>query len=456
MNSRIHFIAIGGALMHNLAIALHQKGDRVSGSDDEIYDPSRGRLLQYGLLPEKMGWDADRITTDIDIIILGMHAKKDNPELQKALELGIPVFSYPAFLYEQSKNKIRVVVGGSHGKTSTTSMIMHALRVLGVEHDYAVGAQLEGFDCMVRISDAPIIVIEGDEYLSSPLDHRSKFIHYKPHIAILTGIAWDHINVFPDFELYVAQFKAFIERIEPNGSLIYFKSDSILRKLVKKCNVRSMGYDTPTFKIDNDRSVSVNFPLLLEHAQRWFPLKIFGAHNLQNLEAARHVIKELGFSDVDFLSAMSTFEGASKRLEKVAETDDGRIVFKDFAHAPSKVKATVKAVKKQFKGETLIAFLELHTFSSLNKNFLRHYKKTMKHADIAIVYYDQHTLDMKKMEDLDIDYVKRCFAHPNMLSINDREILADIAHQITNHTKGNVLLMSSGNWSGIDLVSIVS
>ena len=196
----VHLIAIGGSAMHNMAIAMHKKGFNVTGSDDEIFEPSKTRLAKLNLLPAKEGWDTNNIHKGIDAVILGMHARADNPELLKAQELGLKIYSYPEYIYEQTKDKTRIVIGGSHGKTSITAMILHVLNYHKVDCDYMVGAQLDGFDTMVKLTkEAKIAVIEGDEYLSSPIDRRPKFHLYKPNIAILSGIAWDHINVFPTF-----------------------------------------------------------------------------------------------------------------------------------------------------------------------------------------------------------------------------------------------------------------
>lgn len=442
---KIHFIAIGGALMHNLAIALKRKGYEISGSDDEIYDPSKSRLNAEALLPEQMGWAISRIHKDLDLVILGMHARKDNPELHQAKALGIRVCSYPEFLYEQSREKLRIVVGGSHGKTTTTSMIMHILAQNNLDFDYAVGAQLDGFDCMVQLSDAPIIVIEGDEYLSSPIDRRAKFLHYNPHIALITGVAWDHINVFPTFDVYKEQFERFIDTISPNGHLIYYKQDSVLQDYAPKCTGTIIGYDTPPYTTTEGKTTLIPSGQL---DKRPVPLRIFGAHNLQNMEAARQCCRILGIGDRAILNAMSSFGGASKRLEIIAQKE-GRVLYKDFAHAPSKVKATVKAMQEQFSTRPLLALLELHTFSSLNRNFMTEYAGSMEKAAEVFVYFSPDTLKRKKMPAIAPEEVASIFAHPNIRIFTDATLLqAALVEQITT-SSSNILMMSSGHWGGI-------
>ncbi|PKP44042.1 MAG: peptidoglycan synthetase, partial [Bacteroidetes bacterium HGW-Bacteroidetes-12] len=346
---RVHFIAIGGSAMHNLAIALHKKGYQVTGSDDEIFEPSKNRIASYGLLPEKFGWDENRITADIDAVILGMHARIDNPELLKAQELGLTIYSYPEYIYEQSKNKIRVVIGGSHGKTSITAMVLHVLENSNFDFDYMVGAQLEGFDTMVKITDAPIIILEGDEYLSSPIDRRPKFHLYKPHIALISGIAWDHINVFPTFENYIEQFDIFINQIEPNGYLTYCENDVILKALVLKNSslIKKVGYSTPSNYIENGTT-------FLKTEYENISLMVFGDHNLQNINGAKLICNQLGVDDSDFFKSITTFKGAAKRLELIAKNET-TAVYKDFAHSPSKLKATTKAVKQQYPDRKVVA-----------------------------------------------------------------------------------------------------
>jgi UDP-N-acetylmuramate: L-alanyl-gamma-D-glutamyl-meso-diaminopimelate ligase len=440
---RVHFIAIGGSAMHNLAIALNRKGYEVSGSDDEIFEPSRTRLEKEGILPHEMGWNPEKITSNLDAVILGMHAREDNPELLRAKQLNIPIFSYPEYLYEQSKNKLRVVIGGSHGKTTITSMILHACRELGKEVDYMVGAQLEGYDCMVKLSeDAQVIILEGDEYLSSPIDRRPKFHLYKPNVALLSGIAWDHINVFPTFENYVSQFDIFCELIEPEGKLIYNKQDDEIVKLADKHKntVEAIGYDTPSYEV-------TDFGTRLHLNSLTYDLKLFGEHNLQNLMGAMHVCESIGISNTEFLQSMSNFTGAGKRLQKVVESNDF-IMFKDFAHSPSKLKATTKAVKEQFSNRKLIACMELHTFSSLKKEFLPHYQNCMQMADDALVYFSPDVVSHKKLEPISKEQVFNGFGGGITVATQTQEVL----DFITKNAEANsaLLMMSSGNFDGID------
>lgn len=439
---RIHLIAIGGSAMHNMALALHHKGFIVTGSDDAIFNPSKGRLEQFGLLPTKMGWFPDKITTKLDVVILGMHAREDNPELKKAKELNIPIYSYPEYIYEQSKNKKRIVIGGSHGKTSITSMILHVLQNLDIDCDYMVGAQLEGFDTMVKLShDAPIIILEGDEYLSSPIDRRPKFHLYKPHIAVLSGIAWDHINVFPTFNMYVDQFRVFKNMI--TGTLIYCSEDKELCKLSEentKCKL--IPYSTPNHEINNGITSVEGTDLF-----------IFGDHNLQNLNAARLVCKELAVSDSDFYQQISTFKGASNRLELVYKNKNSAI-YKDFAHSPSKLKATSSAMKKQFKDRKLVACMELHTFSSLNEEFLKQYKGSMDEPDTAIVYFSQEAIAHKKVEPITTEQVLTAFDRQDLLVFTNSIALEKYLKTLDWKRK-NLLMMSSGTFSGMEFGRLI-
>lgn len=442
---KIHFIAIGGSAMHNLAIALHKKGYEVKGSDDEIFEPSRSNLKKHGLLPQKEGWFENNITPDIDAIILGMHARPDNPELKKAQKLGLKIFSYPEYLYEQSKDKIRIVVGGSHGKTTTTSMIMHALKENHIDFDYMVGAQLEGFETMVKLSeDAKYIILEGDEYLSSPIDRRPKFHLYHPHIAVITGIAWDHINVFPEYKGYVDQFKEFIKLIENKGTLFYCEDDKDLQKIVgdTKQQIDKISYNAHESQTTDGRTY------LLEKDKQ-YKINVFGEHNLKNINAAKLVCEKIGISGEDFLLSMKNFKGASKRLQLLAENMHSS-VFLDFAHSPSKLKATTEAVSMQFPNRKLIACMELHTFSSLNKNFLEHYAGTMKNADIPIVYYNLHTVKHKKLEELTDKAIKEGFGDNNLQVYTNSDRLIDYLKE-TNWENKTLLLMSSGNFNNTDL-----
>ena len=441
----IHFIAIGGSAMHNLAIALHKKGFKVTGSDDEIFEPSYSRLEKYGLLPDKEGWQPELIAARPDVIILGMHARADNPELIRAKELGLKIYSYPEYLYEQTKDKTRVVIGGSHGKTTTTSMIMHVLKYHRYAFDYMVGANLEGFETMVGLNhESKIAVFEGDEYLSSPVDMRPKFHHYHPHVALITGIAWDHINVFPTFENYVEQFRIFAGMVEPGGALVYYEGDSYIRQIVSGLGTGTALYpyrEMPFEIVDNRTFISTS--------RGNIPLEVFGKHNLQNIAGAKQVCNLLGIVDDQFYEAISTFKGSARRLEVVARNDKTS-VFYDFAHSPSKLKATTVSVKEQFPGRELIAVMELHTFSSLKKEFLPQYNGSMMSADRAYVYFNPHTLEHKRLEPISPGEVLEAFGGQNLNVFTDADQLFDELHTIDWAGK-NLLIMSSGNFSGKDI-----
>ena len=429
--------------MHNLAIALSRKGYKVTGSDDEIFEPSASRLKKQGIFPESIGWNQNNISFDLDAVILGMHARADNPELLKAKELGINVFSYPEYLYQQSINKKRIVIGGSHGKTTITSMILHVVSKLNIDVDYMVGAQLEGYDCMVKLTDSsPFMILEGDEYLSSPIDRRPKFHLYKPHAAIISGIAWDHINVFPTFENYVEQFKIFCECIEPNGTLIYNNEDTEVKKIGEafKNKINTVAYNTPNYVVTDTGSK-------VEFDGSWYSLQIFGAHNLQNLMGAMRLSVEIGIKPNQFLDAMVDFKGAGKRLQKVVESDSF-VMYKDFAHSPSKLMATTKAVKEQYPDRKLVACMELHTFSSLKKEFLPLYQNTMDKADYALVYFNPHVVAHKKLEPITIEQVKNAFGK----SVNVVNQTKDVLQFINSFNFENkvLLMMSSGTFDGIN------
>jgi len=446
---KIHFIAIGGSVMHQLAIALKRKGYVVTGSDDEIFEPAKGNLEKEGILPAAMGWFPEKIQPGLDAVILGMHAKADNPELQRAGELSLPIYSFPEYIYQESRDKTRVVVGGSHGKTTTTAMIMNVLKNAGRDFDYLVGARLEGFSQSVNITQAPVIVCEGDEYPASTLEKRPKFHFLFPHIAVLTGIAWDHINVFPTFDYYLEQFRIFMDKIESGGVLIYNETDEVLTRLVKeqmgKKGLRTIGYGVPEHRIENGITV-----VTLEGQSG--SLKVFGEHNLLNLHAAYLVAKELGVGTAEFLKGMASFSGAAKRLELLAANGNVNI-YRDFAHAPSKVKATIRAVKTQFPGRRLIAVLELHTYSSLNEQFLSEYRGSLDPADDAVVFYSRHALELKRLPPLPEEKVKAEFGKPGLAVIQDREELR--AWLMRESFKNvNLLLMSSGNYDGLDLTAL--
>lgn len=438
----IHFIAIGGAIMHNLAICLKKSGHHISGSDDIIFDPSKSKLESYDLLPTSFGFFKENIHAKLDAIILGMHAKKDNIELLEAQKLGLKVYSFPEFIYEQSKNKKRVVIAGSHGKTTTTAMIMHVLKELKMDFDYMVGSSLAGFEDSVALTDAPLIILEGDEYLSSPIEMRSKFHYYKPDISLITGIAWDHINVFPTLELYHQTFEEYIANHYKNSSIVWFEQDNVLKKLCKKTPCKNESYNTPDFKIENGISI-----LVFEGKE--YPLEIFGTHNLQNLEGARKVCLELDIESHTFLKAISSFAGTARRLEKIKNIPKDLIAFKDFAHSPSKLEATVKAVGSQFKDKKLLACMELHTFSSTDPQFLKEFRNSMNPADIAIIYMSAKAFEIKAKKAIDDNTIRENFNNENILVYRNPEELKSFLGS-KNLTEYTLLLMTSGNFDGIN------
>ncbi len=442
---KVHFISIGGSVMHQLAIALKRKGYLVTGTDDEIFEPSLANLQQEGLLPEVMGWRPELISTDLDAVILGMHAKSDNPEIIKAKELGLKIYSFPEYIYSESKDKTRIVVGGSHGKTTTTSMIMHVLKIAENPFDYLVGARLQGFDQSVNITDAPVIVCEGDEYPASAIERRPKFHFLFPHVAIITGIAWDHINIFPTFENYLEQFKIFIEKIETGGLLIYNETDEVLRDLVTANNRTDLNYQpyhVPQHEILNGLTT-----ITLDGVTG--PINVFGNHNLLNMQAAYYACRHIGIDANTFIKAISNFAGASRRLELMAASTETNI-YRDFAHAPSKVKATMEAVKQQFTDRKLIAVLELHTFSSLNAEFMKEYNGALEMADKAAVFYSHHALELKRMPELPKHIVIEGFNKAGLNVFTNKE---DLEEWLKNqeYNNANLLLMSSGNYDGLDI-----
>ena len=444
----VHFIAIGGAAMHNLAIALHNKGYKVTGSDDTIFEPSKSRLEAKGLLPEAFGWYPEKITKNLDAIVLGMHAKEDNPELIKAQELGLKIYSYPEFLYEQSKHKTRVVIGGSHGKTTITSMILHVMHYHDREVDYMVGAQLEGFDVMVKLTETnDFIVLEGDEYLSSPIDRRPKFHLYKPNIALLSGIAWDHINVFPTYENYLEQFSIFVDSIVKGGSINYNEEDPEVKRVVEASEntIRKIAYQTPEYTVENGQT-------LLETPEGELPIEVFGKHNLNNLAGAKWICQHMGIDEDDFYEAISTFKGASKRLEKIAESKNS-VAYKDFAHSPSKVEATTNAVKEQYENRTLVACLELHTYSSLNAEFLKEYKGALDAADVAVVFYSPHAVEIKKLEKVTHEQIAEAFQRDDLIIYTNPDDFKKFLFS-QNFDNKALLLMSSGNYGGLDFEAV--
>lgn len=444
----IHFIAIGGSAMHNLAIALHKKGYQITGSDDTIFEPSKSRLAKHQLLPLTFGWYPEKINSNLDAIVLGMHAKVDNPELLKAQELGLKIYSYPEFLYEQSKNKTRVVIGGSHGKTTITSMILHILNYHSISVDYMVGAQLEGFDTMVHLTEEnEFMVLEGDEYLSSPIDRRPKFHLYQPNIALLSGIAWDHINVFPTFENYIEQFSIFTDSLTPGGIMVYNQEDIEVKKVVENSQhtIKRYPYQTPEYNIENGTT-------FLDTPEGELPLEIFGKHNLQNLAGAKWICQHMGVGEEEFYEAIESFKGASKRLEKIAETKTS-VIFKDFAHSPSKVSATTTAVKNQYQNRTVLACLELHTYSSLNAEFLKEYHNALDKADKAVVFYSPKAVAIKKLQEVTEQQIKEAFNKENLIIYTNSEEFKEFLFS-QNFENIATLLMSSGNYGGLDFEEV--
>ncbi len=449
MKKHIHFIAIGGAAMHNLAIALHKKEYKVTGSDDVIFDPSKSRLEKYGLLPVTFGWFPKKIDSSIEAIILGMHAKPDNPELLKAQKLGLSIYSYPEYIYLQTKDMNRVVVAGSHGKTTITSMILHVLAELKKDVNYMVGSQLEGFEVMVKLDDKlNTVILEGDEYLSSPIDPQPKFLWYKPQTTIISGIAWDHKNKFPTEQNYIYQFKEYLNSIEKGGNLIYNTEDEKLVKIVEEFtgDLTKIPYKTPNY-----HNNGMNYFIIKDDKE--VPLKIIGRHNIQNIEAAHKVCEILGVNDDDFYKAISNFSGADRRLE-IIYNDKDTYIFKDFAHAPSKAQASVNAVKESFPDKEVIALLELHTYSSLDKDFLPQYKGKMEKADKAIVFYSPHAVKIKGLKEIDADIIKKQFDRKDLIVYTDpKELHKDLFEM---NLKGKVLLMmSSGDYGGLDVQKLI-
>lgn len=441
---RIHFIAIGGAVMHDLALHLARKGIVVSGSDDEVYDPARSALAAQGLLPKQEGWFPDKVTSELDAVILGMHARPDNPELQRAQELGLTIYSYPDFIYENSRHKQRVVIAGSHGKTTITSMVLHVLSHLNREFDYVIGAQIDALDGRVKLSDAPLIVIEGDEYLSSPVDRTPKILKYHHHIGLISGIAWDHYNVFPTMENYVHQFELFADNTPKGGNLIYCEEDDLADMIGRKerKDVNAIEYRAHPHEIKDGTTY-----LLTDEGR--LPIKLFGQHNMQNLSGARQICKRIGVTDAQFYEAIPSFRGASRRLELVAKNETS-VVYKDFAHAPSKLQATTQAVKSQFPERVLVACVELHTFSSLNREFIHQYQDSLRAADVGVVYHNPEVSRHKKLEPLDDTFIKEAFNQNDLRIFTNYKELEEFLRTMTWDNK-NLLMMSSGTFGGIDL-----
>lgn len=434
--------------MHSLALALTRKGMDISGSDDAIYGPSFKALQQAGILPEQMGWFPERIHSDVDAVIVGMHAKKDNPELLQAQTLGIPIYSYPEFIARLTAHQTRVVIGGSHGKTTITAMVLHVLKQCQIDVDFLVGAGVEGYAHTVELlGDRDFVLLEGDEYLSSPLDLKSKFLWYKPQIALLSGIAWDHVNVFPTETDYINTFDAFIDSMTPGGTLIYQENDAVLSQLVASNEnmIRKEPYGQAKHHIRAGQC-------FLDTDEGPIPLQVFGAHNMQNLAGARWICQLMGVDAEDFNHAISSFKGASGRLQLLAAGKSARI-FRDFAHAPSKVKATTAAVATQFPEKTLLAGLELHTFSSLTQDFLQQYKHTLQTASQAFVYYDPEALAQKNRPSIAAEVIQEAFDHPNLTVIDTRERLSAFLAQQSAADR-IFLLMSSGTFGGVTFDSL--
>ena len=441
---KVHFIAIGGSAMHNLAIALHRKGYDVTGSDDEIFEPSRTRLEREGILPEELGWHPEKLNDSYDAVILGMHARIDNPELIRAQEIGLKIYSYPEYLYEQSKDKIRIVIGGSHGKTTITSMVLHVMKDAGIDTDFMVGAQLEGFDVMVRLSDtAKYMVIEGDEYLTSPIDRIPKFHKYHPHIAVISGIGWDHVNVFPTFDSYLEQFRIFINSIENNGCLIFDNTDAEARRLAESSKVTHLGYGIHPYHSNDGKTF-----LSLDNGDE-VEVRIFGEHNMKNINAARLVINRIGVTDELFYNSIKSFKGAARRLENLIDNKEkGNVVFRDFAHAPSKVLATVNAIREKYPEKYFLAVFELHTYSSLSEVFIDHYANCLDKCDKAVVFYDPHAVAVKKLDMMSDERIIKGFNRDDISVVHSKKELLDLIKtlNINNVVAG---FMSSGDFNGL-------
>ncbi len=442
--SRYHFVAIGGAVMHNLALELKALGNEVTGSDDEIFDPAKSRLAAAGILPESFGWYPEKIAKNIDAIILGMHAKSDNPELLKAQELGLKIFSFPEFIYHHAQNKQRIVIAGSHGKTTSTAMLMHILKKNQIDADYLVGSLLPGFDRMVRLTDAPLMVIEGDEYLTSPIDRTPKFWHYKPQFSMITGIAWDHINVFPTFENYIEQFQIYLDTI--SEGYFYYGNDQYLQKLSEKHKGISQAYNAPLYDI-SENGVEVSLK------NEKITLNIFGKHNIENAAGVVELAVKIGIDRSVAWKSLSDFPGTAKRLEKVYETEN-MLVIRDFAHAPSKVQASVSAVREQFPERNFIAVFELHTFSSLMPEFMVQYNQTMSEADQVFVLFDPHVFELKRMPVPSAETIKERMG--NVTVFSDVSLMQTAVKQsIQTDEKNVLLLMSSGNLGGATIVDFI-
>ena len=446
----VHFISIGGSVMHSLAISLKKIGYNVSGSDDKLYEPSASRLRLHGLYPNSLGWDTNNINDNLDFVILGMHAKKDNPELLKAQNLGLDIYSYPDFIFKVSQTKTRIVIGGSHGKTSITSMILHVLQNNNIKVDYVLGAQLDGFENTVSLSDDnEFIIIEGDEYLSSPIDSSPKFFKYKANIALISGISWDHINVFESPQVYANQFSLFIDTIVDGGVVVYNELDTTVKDIVmnNQSFVRKIEYNLPDYNISDNQ-------IFINSDEGQIPLQIFGKHNLSNLEGARKICSLLGVFDEDFYNSISSFRGASKRLQ-IIYNDHKNLLIRDFAHSPSKLKASVDAVRETFTDSFIIAVYELHTFSSFNSNFINQYSGTLDNCDLPIVFFDKKNNKLDSSDTINNESISNAFNIPNLIVIDNPDDLFSYLFSM-EYNKTCLLLMSSGNFGSMDIDKLKS
>ena len=440
---KVHFISIGGSVMHSLAIELKRLNYVVTGSDDVIYEPSKSSLIENDLYPKELGWHESNIKDDLDFVILGMHARSDNPELKLAKHKKIKIYSFPEFVYEYSKNKTRVVIAGSHGKTTIASMVLHVLKNNTINVDYLLGAKIEGLSNSVSLSNEnDFIIIEGDEYLSSRIHDTPKFHVYKPNIALISGISWDHVNVFPTFDVYKNQFGVFIDKIVDGGVLIYNDNDLEILDLLKNNQnfIRKIPYSRHNYIAKDNK-------FFIETDEGILPLKIFGKHNMENLSGAKQVCNLIGLTDDEFYNSILTFKGATNRLQ-LKEIKLGRSVIIDFAHSPSKLKASIDAVKTNFSGE-LVGVYELHTFSSFHKKFQIHYRGTMDKCDYPIIFIDRSNPKLKN-QDLDEESLKKSFNNLKMKFIFDKDELDNYIMSF-EQLNLNLLLMSSGKFGGIDV-----
>lgn len=450
MQQAIHFICVGDSAMYDLALNLQEQGYLITGSDNEIYELSSSTLEQRGLLPAAMGWFPEKITANLTAVIVGMRVRKDNPELLKAQELGLSIFSHPEYVYELSRQKQRVVITGSHGKTTITSIILHVLNYHKREFDYLVGAQPDGFATMTKLTpNAPIIIIEGDEYASSPIDPQPDFLHYKPHIALISGIAWDHVNIYPTWEEYVDQFEHLAEAMPKAGVLIFDESDDMLDVIGQKerPDITKVPYESHPHTIVDGQT------FLITKEKAPVPVRIFGEHNMKNIAGAMTVLDVIGITDEQFYQAIPSFKGAEYRLEKVVQRNN-RILFRDFAYAPSKVRATTEAVRNQFPDKRVMAIVELHTFSSLNKKFLSQYKGTLDSANIAGVYIDADVLISQQQSHIRPTDFTNAFGRTDLRVLTSPTEMNEFIKN--SHDRTDIfLLMSSSNFDNLDLSKLL-